>query len=54
MDCSFTAGGIGLFVQHRLIAAGDQRWGLTMRAANEQRLRHFEAIANSFTPPNLL
>lgn len=51
LDCSFTAGGIGLYVQHRLIASGDRRWALSMRAANEQRLRHFEAIANSFTPP---
>lgn len=54
MDCSFTAGGIGLLVQHRLVAAGEQRWAITTRAANEQRLRHFEAIANSFAPPNLL
>ncbi len=54
MDCSFTAGGIGLFAQHRLVAVGDRRWALTMRAANEQRLRHFEAIANSFAPPELL
>lgn len=51
MDCSFTAGGIGLYVQHRLVADGERRWAITMRAANEQRLRHFEAIANSFTPP---
>ena len=27
------------------------RWAITARAANEQRLRHFEAIANSFVPP---
>jgi hypothetical protein len=51
MDCSFTAGGIGLLVQHRLVAVGERRWGMTLRAANGQRLRHFEAIANSFAPP---
>jgi hypothetical protein len=51
MDCSFTAGGIGLLVQHRLVVAGERRWGMTLRAANRQRLRHFEAIANSFRPP---
>jgi hypothetical protein len=51
MDCSFTGGGIGLLVQHRLVAAGDRRYAIGMRAANEQRLRHFEAIANSFAPP---
>lgn len=51
MDCRFTAGGIGLLLQHRLVAQGDRRWAITSRAANEQRLRHFEAIANSFSPP---
>lgn len=51
MDCSFTAGGIGILLQHRLVAEGDRRWGMTLRAANRQRLRHFEAIASSFAPP---
>lgn len=51
MDCSYTAGGIGLLLQHRLVAEGERRWGMTLRAANAQRLRHFEAIANGFTPP---
>lgn len=50
MRCSFTAGGLGLLMHLRLVAAGEERWALTMRAANEQRLRHFEAIANSFAP----
>lgn len=51
MGCRFTMGGIGMLMQLRLVADGDRRWGMTLRAANEQRLRHFEAIANSFTPP---
>jgi hypothetical protein len=50
MRCSYTADGLGLTVLLRLVAAGDERWAITMRAANEQRLRHFEAIANSFQP----
>lgn len=51
MACRFTAGGIGMLMRLRLVAEGDRRWAITMRAANDQRLRHFEAIANSFVPP---
>jgi hypothetical protein len=50
MRCSFASDGLGLFVALRLIAKGDHRWAIVMRTANEQRLRHFEAIANSFQP----
>ncbi len=50
MRCNYAADGLGLQVVLRLVAAGDRRWAITMRAANEQRLRHFEAIANSFQP----
>ena len=50
MRCDFTSDGIGLFVALRLVAHGEQRWSIVMRTANEQRLRHFEAIANSFQP----
>jgi hypothetical protein len=50
MRCSYATDGLGLHLVLRLVAAGDRRWALTMRAANEQRLRHFEAIANSFQP----
>jgi hypothetical protein len=50
MRCSFTPGGVGMLVHLRLVAEGERRWAITMRAANEQRLRHFEAIANGFTP----
>ena len=51
MSCRFTMGGLGMLMQLRLVADGDRRWAMTARAANEQRLRHFEAIANSFVPP---
>ncbi len=50
MRCSYAADGLGLSVLLRLVAAGDERWAIMMRAANQQRLRHFEAIANSFQP----
>ena len=51
MRCNYTADGLGLLVALRLVADDDERWSITMRAANEQRLRHFEAIANSFQTP---
>lgn len=50
MRCDFTADGLGLFMALRLVTRGEQRWAIVMRAANEQRMRHFEAIANSFHP----
>lgn len=50
MRCNYAAEGLGLQVVLRLVAVGERRWAITMRAANEQRLRHFEAIANSFQP----
>ena len=51
MRCNYTADGLGLLVALRLAADGDERWSIAMRAANGQRLRHFEAIANSFQTP---
>ena len=51
LRCNYTADGLGLLVALRLVAKGDARWAIVMRAANEQRLRHFGAIANSFQPP---
>ena len=41
---------MGLLVDLRLVADDEERFALNLRAANEQRLRHFEAIANSFQP----
>jgi hypothetical protein len=51
MRCSFAPAGLGILMHLRLVAQGERRWAITMRAANEQRLRHFEAIANGFAPP---
>ena len=50
MRCSYATEGLGIHVVLRLVAAGEERWEITMRAANEQRMRHFEAIANTFQP----
>jgi hypothetical protein len=50
MRCDFAKDGLGLYVALRLVAQGERRWSIVMRTANEQRLRHFEAIANSFHP----
>ena len=51
MSCRFGAAPLALLMDMRLLARGDQRWALSLRAMNDQRQRHFEAIANSFTPP---
>ncbi len=50
MGCTFGAEGLGLDLVLRVQAAGDDRYGVSMRTMNEQRLRHFQAIANSFAP----
>jgi hypothetical protein len=50
MSCDLAPGGLGMHLHLRLVEAGDERWSIGMRAMNEQRLRHFEAIANSFKP----
>lgn len=50
MHCTYGAAGLGVFVDLRLIAHGERRWAIAMRTANEQRRRHFLAIAGSFQP----
>lgn len=50
MSCTFGADGLGLELALRVQAAGSDRYGISMRTMNPQRLRHFEAIANSFAP----
>ena len=37
-------------MSQRLVEAGEQRFAVSYWAADEQRLRHLEAIANSFNP----
>jgi hypothetical protein len=50
MRCDYETAGTGLHVVERLEIAGDRRFAIMYRTMNEQRLRHFEAIANSFNP----
>ncbi len=50
MSCVFGADGLGLDLLLRIQAAGDKRYGLSMRTMNEQRLLHFRAIADGFAP----
>jgi hypothetical protein len=50
MPCRFEAAGLGVYILERLEIEGERRWGVMIRTMNEQRLRHFEAIANSFSP----
>lgn len=51
MHCTFGGGGLGVYVDLRLMADGERRWALSIRTANEQRRRHLQAIAGSFQPP---
>ena len=50
MACRFGAAPLVMMLTMRLVAAGDERWALSLRSMNEQRQRHFEAIANTFRP----
>jgi hypothetical protein len=50
MSCRFTAGGFGLLLDLQLLKSGDDRWAVALRTMNEQRLRHFQALAGAFAP----
>jgi hypothetical protein len=50
MSCRFTAGGFGLLLELQLLRSGEERWALALRTMNEQRLRHFQALASAFRP----
>lgn len=50
MSCRFSAGGFGLLLELQLLRNGDERWALALRTMNEQRLRHFQALAGAFRP----
>lgn len=50
MSCRFAAGGFGLFLDLQLLRRGEERWAVQLRTMNEQRLRHFQALANAFAP----
>lgn len=50
MSCRFTAGGFGLLLELQLLQRGEERWAIAFRTMNEQRLRHFQALAGAFAP----
>ncbi len=48
LRCRFGAKPLALHVQVRLVEDGDRRYAINIRTLSARRLRHFEAIANSF------
>lgn len=50
MSCRFAAGGFGLLLDLQLLRRGEERWAVQLRTMNEQRLRHFQALAHAFSP----
>lgn len=53
IDCRFGVEPFQLFMRVSLVARDEQRFAINIRTFNEQRLRHFTAIANSFDPDAL-
>jgi hypothetical protein len=51
LKCTFGIEPVALDLNLRLVEAGDHRYAINYWAADEQRLAHLEAIANSFKPP---
>ncbi len=50
IDCRFGIEPFLLFMRVALVARDEARFAFNIRTFNEQRLRHFTAIANSFDP----
>lgn len=50
LDCHFGIEPFLLFMRVSLVARDEARFAFNIRTFNEQRLRHFNAIANSFEP----
>lgn len=50
IDCRFGVEPFMLLMRVSLVTAGEARYAINIRTFNEQRLRHFDAIANSFVP----
>lgn len=50
LDCRFGIEPFLLFMRISLVAQDEARFAFNIRTFNEQRLRHFNAIANSFDP----
>jgi hypothetical protein len=51
LSCHWGVAPLALDMNLRLVEAGDRRYSISYWAADETRLRHLEAIANSFAPP---
>ncbi len=49
LRCRFGSKPLALYIQVRLVEDGEQRYAINIRTLSARRLRHFEAIANSFT-----
>lgn len=50
LRCRWGVVPLTLSMNQRLVEAGERRFGLSYWAVDEQRMRHLEAIANSFAP----
>jgi hypothetical protein len=50
VECRYALGGVTLLRELRLVRAGERVYAIELRSMNEQRLRHFQALANSFEP----
>lgn len=50
LRCRFGREPLALHMQVRLVAAGERRWAINIRSLSARRLRHLEAVANSFRP----
>lgn len=51
LTCRFGIEPVGLNLRINLVADDEERYAFNIRTFNEQRLRHFSAIANSFRAP---
>jgi hypothetical protein len=51
LRCRWGVVPLTLSMNQRLVEAGDLRFAVSYWAVDEQRMRHLEAIANSFSPP---
>lgn len=50
LHCRWGVAPVAITMDQRLIEAGERRFLVSYWAADEQRMRHLEAIANSFKP----
>lgn len=50
LRCRYEVAGLAAQLVERVVVQGQRRFALVLYTMNEQRLRHLEAIANSFKP----